>query len=105
MQKALDHGSIASVERGPVITRSPHGVLDANRGSTRPCSLARSASLDRQPADRVIVGVIGAHVSLIYALDVAWYYQERTASEIAKSVLAAVFAPGLLFGMGLLFFL
>ena len=52
----------------------------------------------------IIVGVIGAHVSLIYALDVAWYYEERDASTLAKAVLAGVFSPGLLFGMGLLFF-
>lgn len=52
----------------------------------------------------VIVGVIGSHVSLIYALDVGWYYEERTASGIATAVLAGVFSPGLLFGMGLLFF-
>jgi hypothetical protein len=52
----------------------------------------------------VIVGVIGSHVAVIYALDVGWYYAERTASEVAKAVLAAVFSPGLLFGMGLLFF-
>jgi peptidoglycan/LPS O-acetylase OafA/YrhL len=52
----------------------------------------------------IIVGVIGSHVSLIYALDVGWYYEERTASEVAEAVLAGLFAPGLLFGMGLLFF-
>lgn len=52
----------------------------------------------------IIIGVIGAHVSLIYVLDVGWYYQERTASGLTKALLAAVFAPGLLFGMGLLFF-
>jgi hypothetical protein len=52
----------------------------------------------------IIVGVIGAHVSLIYALDVGWYYEERTASAVAEAVLAGAFAPGLLFGMGLLFF-
>lgn len=52
----------------------------------------------------IVVGVIGAHVSLIYALDVGWYYEERTASALARAVLAGVFAPGLLFGMGLLFF-
>jgi fucose 4-O-acetylase-like acetyltransferase len=52
----------------------------------------------------IIAGVIGAHVSLIYALDVGWYYEERTASTVAKAVLAGVFSPGLLFGMGLLFF-
>jgi hypothetical protein len=52
----------------------------------------------------VIVGVIGSHVSLIYALDVGWWYEERTASEVAKAVLAGVFAPGLLFAMGLMFF-
>jgi len=52
----------------------------------------------------VIVGVVGSHVSLFYALDLDFYYQERTASEVAKAVLAGVFAPGLLFAMGLLFF-
>jgi hypothetical protein len=52
----------------------------------------------------IIVGVIGSHVALIYALDVDWYYAERTASEATKAVLAGIFSPGLLFGMGLLFF-
>jgi hypothetical protein len=52
----------------------------------------------------IIVGVIGSHVALIYALEVGWYYEERTAGEVAKAVLAGVFSPGLLFGMGLLFF-
>jgi hypothetical protein len=52
----------------------------------------------------IIVGVIGSHVSVIYALDVGWWYEERTASEIARAVLAGVFAPGLLFGMGLMFY-
>jgi len=52
----------------------------------------------------IIVGVIGSHVSVIYALDVGWWYEERTASGIAQAVLAGVFAPGLLFGMGLMFF-
>ena len=27
----------------------------------------------------VVAGVIGAHVALIYALDVGWYDEERTA--------------------------
>jgi hypothetical protein len=53
----------------------------------------------------IIVGVIGSHVSVIYALDVGWWYEERTASGIAQAVLAGIFAPGLLFGMGLMFFL
>lgn len=53
----------------------------------------------------IICGVIGAHVSLIYALDVGWYYEERTAGAVAQAVLAGLFAPGLLFGMGLLFFI
>jgi fucose 4-O-acetylase-like acetyltransferase len=53
----------------------------------------------------IIIGVIGAHVSLIYALDVGWYYEERTASRAAKAVLAGIFSPGLVFGMGLLFFI
>jgi hypothetical protein len=49
----------------------------------------------------VIVGVIGAHVSLINALDVGWYYEERTAGEVTRAILAAMFAPGLLFGRDL----
>ena len=52
----------------------------------------------------IVAGVIGAHVSVIYALDVSWWYEERTASAAATAVLAGVFSPGLLFGMGLLFF-
>jgi peptidoglycan/LPS O-acetylase OafA/YrhL len=52
----------------------------------------------------VILGVIGSHVALIYALEVDFYYQERTAGGVARAVLAGVFSPGLLFGMGLLFF-
>jgi hypothetical protein len=52
----------------------------------------------------VVAGVIGSHVSVIYALDVGWWYEERTASGLAQAVLAGVFAPGLLFAMGLLFF-
>jgi peptidoglycan/LPS O-acetylase OafA/YrhL len=52
----------------------------------------------------VIIGVIGAHVAIIYALDVGWYYEERTASAVMKALLAAIFSPGFLFGMGLLFF-
>jgi hypothetical protein len=52
----------------------------------------------------VVTGVIGSHVSVIYALDVGWWYEERTASGLAQAVLAGVFAPGLLFAMGLLFF-
>ena len=52
----------------------------------------------------IVAGVIGSHVSVIYALDVGWWYEERTASAVATAVLAGVFSPGLLFGMGLLFF-
>lgn len=53
----------------------------------------------------IIIGVIGAHAALIYALDVGWYYEERTAGALGRAVLAAVFSPGLLFGMGLMFLL
>ena len=52
----------------------------------------------------VVVGVIGSHVSVIYALDVGWWYEERTASGLAQAVLAGIFAPALLFAMGMLFF-
>ena len=74
--------------RGPAVTEEP---------------FRRESWIDTMRV-AVIVGVIGSHVSLIYALDVGWYYEERTASEVAKAVLAGVFSPGLLFGMGLLFF-
>jgi hypothetical protein len=74
-----------------------------------------AASVAAEPAARreawvdnlrvvVVTGVIGSHVSVIYALDVGWWYEERTASGLAQAVLAGVFAPGLLFAMGLLFF-
>jgi hypothetical protein len=63
---------------------------------------AREAWIDKLRI-AVIVGVIGSHVSVIYALDVGWWYEERTASEVARAVLAGVFVPGLLFGMGLMF--
>lgn len=53
----------------------------------------------------IIVGVIGSHVGVIYALDVGWWYEELTAGAIARAILAGLFAPGLLFGMGLMFFL
>ena len=52
----------------------------------------------------VVAGVIASHVAVIYALDVAWYYEERTASALVTTILAAVFTPGLLFAMGMLFF-
>jgi hypothetical protein len=91
----------------PVVTGSPHRVAPGPVGQVTPPAVEaaahRLAWIDNLRV-AVIVGVIGAHVSLIYALDVGWYYQERTASTVAKAVLAAAFAPGLLFGMGLLFF-
>jgi glucan biosynthesis protein C len=52
----------------------------------------------------VIIGVIASHTAIIYVLDVGWYYEERTANTITEVLFAALFAPGLLFGMGLLFF-
>lgn len=51
----------------------------------------------------VIVGVIAAHVSTAYILDIDWYYEERTASAVSEALLAPVVWMGLLFGMGLLF--
>jgi hypothetical protein len=80
-------------------TTSPPGAAPS---TARPAA-HRQAWIDNLRV-AVIVGVIGAHVTLIYALDVGWYYEERTASTIAKAMLAGAFAPGLLFGMGLLFF-
>lgn len=78
----------AATSRGPAVTEVP---------------FRRDAWIDNLRVG-IIVGVIGSHVSVIYALDVGWWYEERTASEIATAVLAGVFAPGLLFGMGLMFF-
>jgi glucan biosynthesis protein C len=51
----------------------------------------------------VIVGVIAAHVSTAYVLDIDWYYEERTARAVSESVFSVIFGTGLLFGMGLLF--
>jgi fucose 4-O-acetylase-like acetyltransferase len=51
----------------------------------------------------VIVGVIAAHVSTAYILDVDWYYMERTAAAVSETVLTPIVWTGLLFGMGLLF--
>jgi glucans biosynthesis protein C len=76
--------------------------LDTPTGTVEP-AVSRQAWIDNLRVV-IIVGVIGAHVSLIYALDVGWYYEERTAGEATKAILAGVFSPGLLFGMGLLFF-
>lgn len=78
----------AATFRGPAVTEE---------------ALRREAWLDNLRV-AIIVGVIGSHVALIYALEVGWYYEERTAGGVAKAVLAGVFSPGLLFGMGLLFF-
>jgi hypothetical protein len=74
--------------------RGPAGTEEA---------LRRDAWIDNLRV-AVIVGVIGSHVALIYALEVDFYYQERTAGAVAKAVLAGIFSPGLLFGMGLMFF-
>ena len=89
----------------------PYGIRISNMRHTAP---PRSSAVTEESSGRaawmdslrvaVIVGVIGSHVSVIYALDVGWWYEERTAGEIAKAALAGVFAPGLLFGMGLMFF-
>jgi glucan biosynthesis protein C len=51
----------------------------------------------------VIVGVIAAHVSTAYILDIDWYYEERTARAASEAAFTAIFGTGLLFGMGLLF--
>lgn len=81
---------------------------------TLPTAAPRETAPGNRPRDRaawvdnlrvvIIVGVIGAHVSLIYALDVGWYYEERTAGEVTRALLAGIFSPALVFGMGLLFF-
>jgi len=76
---------------------SPSAPTDAQR------TVHRQAWIDNLRVV-VVAGVIGAHVSLIYVLDVAWYYEERTASTVSKAVLAGVFSPGFVFGMGLMFF-
>jgi peptidoglycan/LPS O-acetylase OafA/YrhL len=74
------------------------------RGPAVPDGTSRRAAWIDSLRVAVIMGVIGSHVAVIYVLDVGWWYEEQTAGEIAKAVLAGVFAPGLLFGMGLMFF-
>jgi glucan biosynthesis protein C len=51
----------------------------------------------------VIVGVIAAHVSTAYILDVDWYYEERTPTAASEALFGVIIGTGLLFGMGLLF--
>jgi peptidoglycan/LPS O-acetylase OafA/YrhL len=51
----------------------------------------------------VIAGVIVTHVATAYALDVDWYYEERTSNAVTQAVVAAAILPAALFAMAALF--
>jgi Acyltransferase family len=51
----------------------------------------------------VIAGVVITHVATAYALDIDWYYEERTASAVTEVVLASIILPSALFAMAALF--
>ena len=66
---------------------------------------ARSARLPWMDNLRVavIAGVIVVHVSATYAVQMPWYYEERTAGIAAQAVLSALFGPGVFYAMAVLF--
>ena len=78
----------------------------ASRGTVReaPESIAGS----RQPwmdnlRVAVIAGVIVVHVSATYAVQMPWYYEERSATVATQAVLSALFGPGVFYAMAVLF--
>lgn len=78
----------------------------ASRGTVRdaPESIAGS----RQPwmdnlRVAVIAGVIVVHVSATYAVQMPWYYEERSATGATQAVLSALFGPGVFYAMAVLF--
>ncbi len=53
----------------------------------------------------LICGVIVAHAATAYVVDVSWYYEQRTTSALASTVLSFPILLGALFGLGPLFLL
>ena len=51
----------------------------------------------------VIVGVIVVHVSATYAVQMPWYYEERSAGIATQAILSALFGPGVFYAMAVLF--
>ena len=48
----------------------------------------------------LISGVIVAHAATAYVVDVGWYYEERTTSELTQTVLSFPVFLGGIFGLG-----
>ncbi len=51
----------------------------------------------------VIAGVIVVHVSATYAVQMPWYYEERSAGLPTQAILGALFGPGVFYAMAVLF--
>lgn len=51
----------------------------------------------------VITGVIVVHVSATYAVQMPWYYEERSAGIATQAILSALFGPGVFYAMAVLF--
>ncbi|HET7419414.1 MAG TPA: acyltransferase [Candidatus Dormibacteraeota bacterium] len=51
----------------------------------------------------VIAAVIVVHVSATYAVQMPWYYEERSAGIATQAVLSALFGPGVFYAMAVLF--
>ena len=69
---------------------------------------AREASGSRRPwldnlRVAVIAGVIVVHVSATYAVQMPWYYEERSAGLVTQATLSALFGPGVFYAMAVLF--
>ena len=95
---------------------SPPGTGAGTAASTSAGAQSRRAARPtRHPAVReawpdnlriaLISGVIVAHAATAYVVDVGWYYEQRTASEISTTVLSFPILLGGLFGLGPLFVL
>ena len=88
-------------------------IADTQRRRPGPASAGANAPLESTSGSRqpwidnlrvaVIAGVIVVHVSATYAVQMPWYYEERTAAVATQAVLSALFGPGVFYAMAVLF--
>ena len=71
-------------------------------GSSSTTWAARVPWIDRLKVV-VVAGVIVVHAATAYLLDVSWYYEERTTSEVTGYIAGFPFLTGGIFGLGPLF--
>jgi glucan biosynthesis protein C len=88
---------------GPTPVAGVAAVHAVARGTgAEHAGMARQAWMDNLRVI-VIAGVIVMHVSTAYILDIGWYYEERTASDVTEMVVAVITLPLSLFAMAVLF--